>query len=105
MERFNTTLKAMLKKVLKGEKRDCDRMLAYVLLPYREVPQVTVRFSPFELLYGRDIRGPLNENSIPDGQSLSTDISFPDPWPSIESPTCVSGITSCTPTGCVSLFR
>ena len=60
VERFNKTLKAMLRKVLKGEKRDWDRMLPYVLFAYREVPQATVGFSPFELLYGRDPRGPLD---------------------------------------------
>ena len=60
MERFNRTLKSMLRRVLKGEKRDWDRMLPFVLFAYREVPQATVGFSPFELLYGRDVRGPLD---------------------------------------------
>ena len=60
VERFNQTLKAMLKKVLKGEKRDWDCMLPYVLFAYREVPQATVGFSPFELLYGHDPRGLLD---------------------------------------------
>lgn len=55
VERFNRTLKSMLRKVLKGEKRSWDRMLPYVLFAYREVPQATLGFSPFELLYGRDI--------------------------------------------------
>ena len=35
-------------------------MLPYVLFAYREVPQATVGFSPFELLYGREMRGPLD---------------------------------------------
>ena len=60
VERFNQTLKAMPRKVLKGEKRDWDRMLPYVLFAYREVPQTTVGFSPFELLYGRDPQGLLD---------------------------------------------
>ena len=60
VERFNQTLKAMLRKVLKGEERDLDHMLPYVLFAYREVPQATVGFSPFELLYGRDPRGLLD---------------------------------------------
>ena len=54
VERFNRTLKAMLRKVLNGEKRDWDHLLPYVLFAYREVPQATVGFSPFELLYGSD---------------------------------------------------
>ena len=60
VERSNRMLKATLRKVLKGEKRDWDRMLPYVLFAYQEVPQATVGFSPFELLYGRDSRGPLD---------------------------------------------
>ena len=55
VERFNQTLKAMLRKVLKGEKRNWDHMLPFVLFAYREVPQATAGFSPFELLYGRDV--------------------------------------------------
>ncbi len=27
---------------------------------YREVPQATLGFNPFKLLYGRDVRGPLD---------------------------------------------
>ena len=60
VERFNRTLKSMLRRVLSGEKRNWDRMLPYVLFAYREVPQATLGFSPFELLYGRDVRGPLD---------------------------------------------
>ena len=59
VERFNQTLKSMLRKTLKGEKRDWDCMLPYVLFAYREVPQATLGLSPFELLYGCDVRGPL----------------------------------------------
>lgn len=50
----------MLRRTLKGEKRDWDSMLPYVLFAYREVPQATLGHSPFELLYGRDVRGPLD---------------------------------------------
>ena len=60
VERFNWTLKAMLRKTLVGEKRGWDSILPYVLFAYREVPQATLGFSPFELLYGRDVRGPLD---------------------------------------------
>ena len=49
----------MLRRVHE-EKRNWDRMLPYVLFAYREVPQATVGFSPFELLYGREMRGPLD---------------------------------------------
>ena len=58
VERFNGTLKAMLKKTVAEEGRDWDRLLPYLLLAYREVPQASTGFSPFELLYGRTVRDP-----------------------------------------------
>ena len=33
--------------------------MPYVLFAYREVPQSTTGFSPFKLLHGREVRGPL----------------------------------------------
>ena len=60
VERFNQTLKAMLKKVTLSEGRDWDELLPYILFAYREVPQASTGFSPFELLYGRTVRGPLD---------------------------------------------
>ena len=59
VERFNGTLKAMLKKAASEDGRDWDRLLPYLLFAYREVPQASTGFSPFELLYGHNVRGPL----------------------------------------------
>ena len=36
-----------------------DECLPWVLFAYREIPVETLGFSPFEMLYGRNIRGPL----------------------------------------------
>ena len=60
VERFNGTLKAMLKKFSADEPDAWDRYLPYLLFAYREVPQASTGFSPFELLYGRQVRGPLD---------------------------------------------
>ena len=60
VERFNKTLKALLRRLIEKEGRDWDKLLPYVLFAYREVPQTSTGFSPFELLYGRDVRGPLD---------------------------------------------
>ena len=60
VERFNQTLKAMLKKAATDEGKDWDRVIPYLLFAYREVPQSSTGFSPFELLYGRSVRGPLD---------------------------------------------
>ena len=60
VERFNGTLKAMLKKLTSRNQKDWDELLPYLLFAYREVPQESTGFAPFELLYGRRVRGPLD---------------------------------------------
>ena len=60
VERFNQTLKTMLRKTAVDEGKDWNWLLPYVLFAYREVPQNSTGFSPFELLYGRSPRGPLD---------------------------------------------
>ena len=50
----------MLKKTVNKEGKDWDKLLPYLLFAYREVPQASTGFSPFELLYGRQVRGPLD---------------------------------------------
>ena len=59
VERFNQTLKSMLRKATTEEGKDWDKLVPYLLFAYREVPQASTGFSTFELLYGRDVRGPL----------------------------------------------
>nr|KAG5702720.1 hypothetical protein BaRGS_013357 [Batillaria attramentaria] len=59
VERFNGTLKSMLRRLCSERPRDWDRYLPALLFAYREVPQESLGFSPFELLYGRTVRGPL----------------------------------------------
>ncbi|XP_047476454.1 uncharacterized protein LOC125030461 [Penaeus chinensis] len=58
-ERFNGTLKKMLKRMAADQPREWPRLLAPLLFAYREAPQSSLRFSPFELVYGRPVRGPL----------------------------------------------
>nr|XP_055032771.1 uncharacterized protein LOC129421341 [Misgurnus anguillicaudatus] len=60
VERFNQTLKQMLRRVAAEDKRDWDKMLPYVLFGVREVPQASTGFTPFELLFGRQPRGLLD---------------------------------------------
>ena len=59
VERFNQTLKMMLRKFVTKEGKDWDKLLPYVLFAYREVPQASTGFSPFELIYGWKVRGPM----------------------------------------------
>ncbi|KAL7880119.1 hypothetical protein SRHO_G00023730 [Serrasalmus rhombeus] len=55
-ERFNKTLKQTLRKLTNSNGTDWDTWLPYVLFGYREVPQASTGFSPFELFYGRQGR-------------------------------------------------
>ena len=59
-ERLNGTLKSMIRKFTASNQKDWDEHLPYLLFAYREVPQESTGFSPFELLYGRRVRGPLD---------------------------------------------
>ena len=59
VERFNGTLKAVLKRMCSERPKDWDRYLPALLFAYREVPQESLGFAPFELLYGRTVRGPM----------------------------------------------
>lgn len=77
VERFNQTLKSMLRKFVNDTGSDWDQWLPYLLFAYREVPQASTGFSPFELLYGRPVRGPLDvlrEAWERDQQSTATNI-------------------------------
>ena len=59
VERFNGTLKQMLKRMCKERPKDWDKYINPLLFAYREAPQESLGFSPFELLYGRTVRGPM----------------------------------------------
>uniref|UniRef100_A0A1X7TVH1 Reverse transcriptase domain-containing protein n=1 Tax=Amphimedon queenslandica TaxID=400682 RepID=A0A1X7TVH1_AMPQE len=60
VERFNGTLKRMLRSCTSRNPKEWNTLLPYLLFAYREVPQQSTGFSPFELLYGRAVRGPLD---------------------------------------------
>jgi transposase InsO family protein len=59
-ERFNGTLKSMLTAICDQYPYSWDTVLPWVLFAYREVPVETLGCSPFELLFGRSVSGPLS---------------------------------------------
>ena len=59
-ERFNGTLKSMIKSLTEQFPDSWDEALPWVLFAYREVPVETLGCSPFELLFGRSVAGPLS---------------------------------------------
>ena len=61
VERWNQTLKRMLHHLVLSDKpRDWDKRLDYLLWSYRELPNATTGLSPFQLVFGRGLRGPLS---------------------------------------------
>ena len=64
LERWHGALKGMLRK-LGGVEREWDCLLKFCLLCYRSTPHTATGFSPFELVHGYPMRGPLE--AIKDG--------------------------------------
>ena len=60
VERWNGTLRRMLQKMAAERPSDWDRYNPALLFSYREVAQASLGFSPFELVYGRSVRGPMS---------------------------------------------
>ena len=58
LEKFNGTLKLMLKHMCAERLRDWDRYVNPLLSFYREIPKYLLNFSPFKLLFGQKVRGP-----------------------------------------------
>ena len=58
LERWHSALLAMLKKAT-IDKKDWDLYLPFVLFAYRQTPHTVTGFSPFQLIYGFNVRGPL----------------------------------------------
>ena len=57
MESFNGTLKHVLIKLCIEQPHEGHKLIDPLLFAYRELPNETSGFSPFELVYGRNVRG------------------------------------------------
>lgn len=73
VEKYNGCLKSSLKALTERFPDAWDSALCWVLFGYREVINETTGFSPFELLYGRSVKGPLT--LIKDAMLNETDLS------------------------------
>ena len=58
VERFNATLKRLLRKITQNPKVEWDECLPYVLWAYRGTVHKTTGFSPYQMSYGRPMRMP-----------------------------------------------
>ena len=59
-ERFHRTMKLMIHALADKFEDAWDECLPWILFAYREIPVETLGYSPFELMFGRSIRGPLS---------------------------------------------
>ena len=59
LERFHHTLKEMLRCYCDGDPRHWPNGVPFVLFAVRDSVQESLGFSPFELIFGHDVRGPL----------------------------------------------
>ncbi|GFO29996.1 hypothetical protein PoB_005650100 [Plakobranchus ocellatus] len=60
VERFNATLKTCIRRLCSEQPRQWHRYINPLLFAYREVPQESTHFAPFELLYGGLCAGPMH---------------------------------------------
>ena len=60
IERFHQTLKSMIKKFCIETQSDWDEGIPYLLFAIRESKNESLGYSPFELMFGREVRGPLS---------------------------------------------
>ena len=59
VEKFSGTLKQMLRSLYHEQPHQWNRFINPLLFAYREARQEATVFFPFELLYGRTVRGPV----------------------------------------------
>ncbi|XP_076038313.1 uncharacterized protein LOC143023610 [Oratosquilla oratoria] len=78
LERYHQTLKTMLRKWCLENDTGWDQALPYLLFAVREVPNESLGLSPFALVFGHEVRGPLKvlkECLLKEHSSASKDMS------------------------------
>ncbi|XP_061190377.1 uncharacterized protein LOC133198276 [Saccostrea echinata] len=59
LERFHQTLKNMIRTYCLSNEKEWDQGIPFLLFAVRDAKQESLGFSPFELVYGHTVRGPL----------------------------------------------
>jgi hypothetical protein len=79
LERFHQTLKNMIRSYCHDTQKDWDEGIPMLLFAARETIQDSLKFSPFELVFGHTVRGPLKllkEELMSDKQTLQTPLQY-----------------------------
>ena len=58
LERYHQTLKTMLRTLVK-ETNQWEDLIPWILFASRDAIQASLGFSPFQLVFGHNVRGPL----------------------------------------------
>ena len=76
VECFNATLKRMLRKSVSKDAKDWDELLPFMLFAYRGAKHATTGFSPYELVYGREMRDTVDvlAENWEDGENSSENV-------------------------------
>ena len=82
-ERFHRTLKSMIRSMVNDFNDSWCECLPWALFAYREIPVETLGFSPFELMYGYPVRGPLSllrstwsQNPLPTNRTKQSVVTY-----------------------------
>ena len=59
-ERMNQTLPGMLKRMINENPNDWDRLLQKAVMHYRSAVNSSTKFTPFRLMFGREMRLPVD---------------------------------------------
>ena len=60
LERFHSTLKTMIRAYCLDHQKDWDEGIPFLMFAARDAPQESLGFSPFELIFGHTVLGPLS---------------------------------------------
>ena len=63
LERFHQTLKSMIRTYCFEFEHDWDEGIPFLMFAARDSTQESLRFSPFELVFGHSVKGPLKFNT------------------------------------------
>ena len=74
LERWHQTLKTMLKIYCFETEKDWDEGIHFLLFAARESVQESLGFSPFELIFGRTVKGPLLKEKLLSSSSESINL-------------------------------
>lgn len=60
IEWFHSTVKSIIRTFVEAQPKEWDEAILFLLFAVRDAPTESLGFSPFELIFGHELRGPLH---------------------------------------------